>query len=62
MTEFVRGYEVDDVPLWQWEATILNGYRVFRKLREHRGGTVTLDLVNRTLCYDPPSSANGRDG
>ena len=62
VTELVRGYEVDDVPLWQWEASILNGYRVFRKLRKHRGGTVTLDLLNRTLCYEAPSTANGRDG
>ena len=62
VTELVRGYEVDDVPLWQWEATILNGYRVFRELRTHRGGKVTVDLLNRNLGYEPPSTTNGSDG
>ena len=62
VTGLVRGYEVDDVPLWQWEAMILNGYRVFRELRKYRGGKVTLDLLNRNLGYEPPSRANGRDG
>lgn len=62
VTEFVRGYEVDDVPLWQWEATILNGYRVFRELRKHRGGKVTLDLLNRNLGYEAPSTTKGSDG
>ena len=61
VTELVRGYEVDDVPVWQWEAAILNGYRVFRELRTHRGGKVTLDLLNRNLGYEPPSTTNGSD-
>ena len=60
VTELVQGYEVDDVPLWQWEAAILNGYRVFRELRRYRGGTVTLDLRNRNLGYQVPSTTNGR--
>ena len=55
ITEFVRGFEVQDVPLWQWEAAILNGYRVFRALRDNRGGTVTADLINRDLRYATPS-------
>ena len=55
ITEFVRGFEVQDVPLWQWEAAILNGYRVFRALRDNHGGTVTADLINRDLRYATPS-------
>lgn len=55
ITEFVRGFEVQDVPLWQWEAAILNGYRVFRALRDDGGGTVTADLVNHDLSYGAPS-------
>ena len=62
VTELVRGYEVDEVPLWQWEAMILNGYRVFRELRKYRGGKVSLDLLNRHLGYEAPSRTNGRDG
>ncbi len=62
VTELVRGYEVDEVPLWQWEAMILNGYRVFRALRKYRGGKVSLDLLTRRLGYEAPSRINGRDG
>ncbi len=56
ISEFVRGFEVDAVPLWQWEEAILNGYRVFRALRDNGGGTVTVDLDNRNLRYAAPSS------
>ncbi len=55
ISEFVRGFEVEKVPLWQWEAAILNGYRVFRALRSHGGGTVAVDLINRDLRYATPS-------
>ena len=55
ISEFVRGFEVDEVPLWQWEEAILNGYRVFRALRDNGGGTVTANLVNRDLRYAKPS-------
>ena len=48
--EFVRGFEVDQAPLWQWEKAILQGYRVFRALRDNSGGKVTLDMLNRELC------------
>ena len=51
----VQGFEVESVPLWQWEAAILKGYSVFRSLRRHRGGKVTLDLEQRQLCYFPPA-------
>ena len=53
--EFVRGFEVEAIPLWQWEASILNGYRVFRALRDNGGGTVNVDLINRRLHYAAPS-------
>ncbi len=53
----VTGYEVGDCPLWQWERAILDGFRVFRELRkpEHRGGTVTANMVSHTLSFEPPS-------
>lgn len=55
----VRGYEVDQCPLWQWERAILEGFRVFRELRksEHRGGTVVVDMINHTLQFEPPLKA-----
>lgn len=51
--EFVEGFEVETVPLWQWETAILDGYRVFRSLCAGQGGRVTLDLGARQLTYAP---------
>jgi hypothetical protein len=51
ITEFTSGYEVDSVPLWQWDRAIMEGYRVFRLLRQDGGGHVTLDLAKRELNY-----------
>lgn len=52
--EFVRGYEVESRPLWQWERAILEGFRVFRELRTHRGGTVIADLSSHSISFEPP--------
>ena len=49
--EFVEGYEVEKMPLWLWEKSILSGYEIFRALQIHRGGTVTADLENRALTF-----------
>lgn len=49
--EFVRGYEVEQCPLWQWEKAILDGFSVFRKLRKHRRGTVIADLRKRSIVF-----------
>ena len=54
ISEYVQGFEVDRVPLWQWEEAILKGYGVFRELRKNGGGTVTVDLLNRVLRYAAP--------
>lgn len=47
--ELVQGYEVSDCPLWMWEKAILDGFKAFRFLREHRRATVIADLNNRRL-------------
>jgi NTP pyrophosphatase (non-canonical NTP hydrolase) len=47
--EFVRGYEVERCPLWLWEQAILEGFRAFRFLRQHRRGELHLDLESRKL-------------
>lgn len=49
----VSGFEVAACPLWQWEQAILDGFRVFRELqkREHRGGTVVVDLARHSLSF-----------
>ena len=51
---FVSGYEAENCPLWLWEEAILNGYHVFRAVREHRGGRVSIDLNTRTIQYARP--------
>ena len=49
---FVRGYEVEQCPLKLWEEAILQGYAVFRLLRENGGGVVVGNRKNRTISYD----------
>jgi NTP pyrophosphatase (non-canonical NTP hydrolase) len=51
--ELARGYEVEARPLWQWERAILEGFRIFRELRYHRGGLVTIDLERRSIEFEP---------
>ncbi|MFP7675662.1 nucleoside triphosphate pyrophosphohydrolase family protein [Marivita sp. S0852] len=51
---FVSGYEAENCPLWLWEDAILNGYKVFREVRTHRGGTVTIDMDERKIWFDAP--------
>ncbi len=51
--QFVAGYEVEDCPLRLWEIAILEGYRVFREVRNHSGGTIVVDRVARTIEYKP---------
>ena len=47
----VEGYEVAKCKLWQWELAILKGFEVFRLLRQHRGGVVTVDMEEHTLTF-----------
>ncbi|MBK7878383.1 MAG: pyrophosphatase [Planctomycetes bacterium] len=56
--EFVEGFEVEAVPLWQWETAILDGYRVFRSLCAGPGGRVMLDLGTRQLTYAPHAASD----
>jgi NTP pyrophosphatase (non-canonical NTP hydrolase) len=47
----VSGYEVDQCPLWQWERAILDGFSVFRQLRDNGGGLVQVNMLERSLTY-----------
>lgn len=49
--QFVRGYEVEACPLKMWEHAILEGYKVFRKVRENNGGIVIGDRKARSITY-----------
>lgn len=52
--QFVKGYEVEDCPLWLWEEAILNGYKVFRSVCDHRGGQVGIDMIERRIWFVEP--------
>ena len=47
----VRGYEVEQVPLWQWDEAIRGGFDVFRQMKEHGGGRLSLDMRSHRLSY-----------
>ena len=49
---FVRGYEVEQCPLWLWERAILQGYVAFRLVCANNGGTVIGDRATRTIYYE----------
>ncbi len=55
IAQMVKGYEVEARPPWMWERAILEGFRVFRLLRDHRGGLVVADLEARSLSFEPPA-------
>jgi hypothetical protein len=50
--ELVKGYEVESCPMWLWEKAILDGFKAFRFLKEHRRGLVIADLVGRRLTVE----------
>ena len=52
VSNFVRGYEVEECPLKLWERAILEGYTVFRQLRENGGGIVVGNREERTISYE----------
>ncbi len=49
--KFVNGYEVEQCPLNLWERAILQGYEVFRQVRENNGGIIIGDRESRTIKY-----------
>jgi hypothetical protein len=54
--QFVSGYEVEACPLNLWEMAILQGYDVFRQVRDNNGGIVVGDRTTRTIEYLPLDS------
>lgn len=42
-------------PLWEMEAAILEGFRVWRQVRDAGGGRVVGDLYRRSLAFEPLS-------
>jgi NTP pyrophosphatase (non-canonical NTP hydrolase) len=48
------GLEVQKCTAKQWKAAILQGYSVFKELKNHCGGRVDVDLDRQSLTYHPP--------
>ena len=53
LRQFVRGYEVEQCPLRLWERAILQGYAVFRQVRDNQGGIIIGDRETRSIEYKP---------
>lgn len=51
--QFVAGYEVEACPLSLWEIAILEGYKVFRQVKQNSGGVIVCDRSARTVAYKP---------
>lgn len=49
VNEFVAGYEADKCPIWVWEIAILEGFKCFRFLKQHRRGRITINLKRRSV-------------
>lgn len=46
--------EVADRSGWEWNKALIDGFRVWRELRKHKGGVVAGDLLTNTLTFTPP--------
>ena len=51
--QFVQGYEVDKCPLNLWETAIIEGYKIFRQVRDNDGGIIVGNRRTRTIAYRP---------
>ena len=47
----VKGLEVEQCPLYLWEETILEGYKIFRQVKDNEGGIVIGNRIERTISY-----------
>ena len=54
--DMVNGYEVEKCPLWQWERAILDGFKVFRELRDAMEGVVHVDLNEHRIWFSKVES------
>ena len=50
----VSGLEVKSRSAHEWERAILEGYRIWRQVRLHRGGKITCDLQAQEISFTCP--------
>jgi NTP pyrophosphatase (non-canonical NTP hydrolase) len=53
--DLTRPFEVSVRTPIEWQTAVVEGFRIFRLLLAHHGGTVRCDLLSRTVLFDPPS-------
>lgn len=53
ISSLVTNLEVENNKYWEWEDAIIEGYRLFYKLRLNKQGTVHVDLSKRELIFSP---------
>lgn len=51
--ELTSHLEVGRCTMRQWEATILDGFRVWRELRKHGNGQIIGSLIERSIRFEP---------
>jgi NTP pyrophosphatase (non-canonical NTP hydrolase) len=57
IVSLVSHLEVRARTIAEWERAILRSYEIWRLVREHRGGTVHLDLPNRSIEFEASGAA-----
>ncbi len=50
--------EVRRCSMHEWEHAILEGFRVWRKVKDNKGGVIVGNLISRTIEYIPSEPAN----
>lgn len=53
VSQMTRSFEVESLPMWQWEEAILNGFRVFRDLMDAGSGRVVARFQSQELIFEP---------
>lgn len=53
---WVSGLEVAKNAFWEWEDAICDGSEIFFQLRQHKQGTVHVDLIARHITFTPTVS------
>ncbi len=46
-----RNLEISEATFEQWENAILNGYEIFRQVRDNKGGYILIDMDNKQMEY-----------
>lgn len=49
--QFVVGYEVETCPMSLWEKAIIEGYKIFRKIKVKKKGFIIGNRIHRTISY-----------